>query len=48
MSNTLHQRPMTISGFTFVRNAEKLYFPIKESILSVLPLVDEFDAPEFI
>ncbi len=42
MSNTRHQRPMTISGFTFVRNAEKLYFPIKESILSVLPLVDEF------
>jgi hypothetical protein len=33
---------MTISGFTMVRNAEKLYFPIKESILSVLPIVDEF------
>ena len=25
-----------------VRNAEKLYFPVKESILSVLPIVDEF------
>jgi hypothetical protein len=33
---------MKISGFTMVRNAEKLYFPIKESILSVLPVVDEF------
>ncbi len=33
---------MTISGFTMVRNAEKLYFPVKESILSVLPIVDEF------
>ena len=25
-----------------VRNAEKLYFPVKESIQSVLPIVDEF------
>ncbi len=33
---------MTISGFTFVRNATKYYFPIKESILSILPIVDEF------
>jgi hypothetical protein len=33
---------MKISGFTFVRNAGKLYFPVKESISSVLPLVDEF------
>jgi glycosyltransferase involved in cell wall biosynthesis len=33
---------MKISGFTMVRNAEKLYFPIKESIQSVLPIVDEF------
>jgi len=33
---------MKISGFTFVRNADKYYFPIKESICSVLPLVDEF------
>ncbi|MHB1922498.1 MAG: glycosyltransferase family protein [Chitinophagaceae bacterium] len=33
---------MRISGFTMVRNAEKYYFPIKEVILSVLPLVDEF------
>ncbi len=33
---------MKISGFTMVRNATKYYFPIKESILSVLPIVDEF------
>jgi len=33
---------MTISGFTMVRNATKLYFPIKESIASILPIVDEF------
>jgi hypothetical protein len=33
---------MKISGFTMVRNAEKYYFPIRESILSVLSLVDEF------
>ena len=33
---------MTISGFTMVRNAGKYYFPIKESIQSILPIVDEF------
>ncbi len=33
---------MTISGFTFVKNATKLYYPVKESILSILPIVDEF------
>ena len=33
---------MTISGFTMVRNATKLYYPIKQAISSVLPLVDEF------
>ena len=33
---------MKISGFTMVRNAEKYYFPIKESIMSILPIVDEF------
>lgn len=33
---------MRISGFTMVRNAEKYYFPVKESIQSVLPIVDEF------
>lgn len=33
---------MKISGFTMVKNATKLYYPIKESILSILPIVDEF------
>ena len=33
---------MKISGFTFLRNAHKLYYPIKESICSILDLVDEF------
>jgi hypothetical protein len=34
--------PVKISGFTFARNTAKLYYPIKESIQSILPLVDEF------
>jgi hypothetical protein len=33
---------MRISGFTMVKNADKLYYPIKESITSILPIVDEF------
>jgi hypothetical protein len=33
---------MKISGFTFVRNATKYYFPIRESIESILPIVNEF------
>lgn len=33
---------MKISGFTFIKNADKLFIPIKESVRSVLPLVDEF------
>ncbi len=33
---------MKVSGFTFIKNATKLYIPLRESILSVLPLVDEF------
>ena len=33
---------MTISGFTFVRNATTLYYPIKGSIESILPICDEF------
>jgi len=33
---------MTISGFTFARNVTKFYYPIKESIQSILPIVDEF------
>lgn len=33
---------MKISGFTMVKNATKLYYPVKESIESILPIVDEF------
>lgn len=33
---------MRISGFSFARNAVKLYYPIREAILSILPIVDEF------
>jgi hypothetical protein len=33
---------MKISGFTMVRNATRYYFPIKASISSILPIVDEF------
>ena len=33
---------MKISGFTFTRNVTKLYYPIRESILSILPICDEF------
>lgn len=32
---------MRLSGFTFVKDAEKFDFPIKESILSMLPICDE-------
>lgn len=33
---------MKVSGATFVRNAIKFDYPVRESILSVLPLCDEF------
>jgi len=33
---------MKISGFSFCRNAEKFYYPLAESIRSVLPICDEF------
>lgn len=33
---------MKISGFSFVRNGAKLYYPVKESIESILPICDEF------
>lgn len=32
---------MKVSGFTFIRNAIKYDYPIKEAILSILPLCDE-------
>lgn len=31
-----------ISGFSFVRNGIKLYYPVVESIKSILPICDEF------
>jgi len=33
---------MKISGFTFIKNGDKLYIPLKEAITSVLPICDEF------
>jgi len=33
---------MKISGFTMGKNAQKLYYPMKQSVMSVLPIVDEF------
>ena len=33
---------MKISGFTMGKNVQKLYYPIKQSIMSILPIVDEF------
>jgi hypothetical protein len=33
---------MKISGFTMGKNVSKLYYPIKASIMSILPIVDEF------
>jgi len=33
---------MKISGFSMAKNAAKLYYPVKESVMSILPIVDEF------
>src|SRR5689334_11127246 len=33
---------MKVSGFTIVRNAVKLHYPVVESIKSILPICDEF------
>jgi hypothetical protein len=33
---------LKISGFTFVRNATLLYYPLRPSIESILPVVDEY------
>lgn len=33
---------MKISAFTFAKNAVKFHYPLREAILSALPLVDEF------
>src|ERR1019366_9266867 len=33
---------MLVSGFTVIRNAELMGYPVVQSIQSILPLVDEF------
>ena len=33
---------MKVSGFSFIKNAVKFDYPVKESILSILPLVHEY------
>ena len=33
---------MKISGFSMGKNASKLYYPVKQAVMSVLPVVDEF------
>ena len=33
---------MKVSGFTFLRNGQRLGYPFAESIRSILPIVDEF------
>src|SRR5436190_14942304 len=33
---------MKVSGFTFLRNAQRLGYPLVASIRSILPIVDEF------
>jgi hypothetical protein len=33
---------MMISGFTMGKNARKLYYPMKQAVMSILPIVDEF------
>ena len=33
---------MKISGFTFIKNGDKLYIPTKAAITSILPICDEF------
>ena len=39
---TGYHRPVKISGFSFLRNGQKLGYPFVESIRSILPIVDEF------
>ena len=36
------QKIMKVSGFSFIRNAIKFDYPVKEAIQSVLPLCDDF------
>jgi hypothetical protein len=38
----LETPPMKVSGFTFLRNGQKLGYPFVASLRSILPVVDEF------
>ena len=40
--NTPNGELVKVSGFTFLKNAQKLGYPFVASINSVLPIVDEF------
>lgn len=33
---------MKISGFSMAKNADSLYYPVKQAVQSILPIVDEF------
>jgi hypothetical protein len=33
---------MMISGFSMAKNADSLYYPVKQAVQSILPIVDEF------
>jgi len=35
-------RKAKISGFSMGKNAHKLYYPMKQAVMSILPIVDEF------
>ncbi len=36
------EKQLKVSGFTFIRNVQMFGYPFRESILSVLTIVDEF------
>lgn len=39
---TVYLQSMKVTGFTFIRNAVKLDYPVSESIKSILPVCDDF------
>lgn len=39
---TQEKRKSSISGFSMGKNALKLYYPMKQVVMSILPIVDEF------
>ena len=42
MADPAPTAPIRLSGFTFLRDAERLGYPFEQSIRSVLPICDEF------